>query len=94
MIGSQLKFAARARDTYYYDGLRENLMDSELLQLLQECELSGEVIGWMRDEWGIMCVRHLARWCSHVSEVTRYKLRGERSLSLISQRHGKLRRGA
>ncbi len=32
-----------------YDGLRENLMDSELLQLLQECELSDEVIGWMRD---------------------------------------------
>ena len=44
-------------------------MDSELLQLLQECELPDQVIGWMRDVWGITCFRHLAHWCSHISEV-------------------------
>ena len=46
-----------------------NIMDSDLLQLLQECELAENVIAWMRDTNGIRCVRHLAHWCSHITEV-------------------------
>ena len=46
-----------------------NIMDSELVQLLQECELSEAIINWMRDTCEIRCVRHLAHWCSHVAEV-------------------------
>ncbi len=46
-----------------------NIMDSELVQLLQECELSEAIINWMRDTCEIRCVRHLVHWCSHVAEV-------------------------
>ena len=45
------------------------MMDSDLVQLLQECELSEEVIAWMRDTNQIRCVRHLAHWCSHIDQV-------------------------
>ncbi len=46
-----------------------NLMVGDLVKLLQDCELSEEIIAWMRDTSGIRCVRHLAHWCSHISEV-------------------------
>ncbi len=34
------------------------IMDSDLLQLLQECELSDGVIAWLQDTCEIRCVRH------------------------------------
>ena len=46
-----------------------NLMDSELTQLLRECELTEQVITWMRDTCEIRNVRHLAHWCSQIGEV-------------------------
>ena len=39
-------------------------MDSDLVQLLQECEVPENIIQFMQDQFEDRCVRHLAHWCS------------------------------
>ncbi len=45
------------------------VMDSDLVSLLQDCEVPGNIIQFMQDHFEGRCVRHLAHWCSNIDQV-------------------------
>ncbi len=45
------------------------VVDSDLVSLLQECEVPHNIIQFMQDHFEVRCVRHLAHWRSHIDQV-------------------------